>query len=136
MAVLAIPRRWSPSGPTLPVSHSRNYWTSNSRNGSMPLMRSMPSQLLSTRNFAKGLSLPIPKIDRGKKLNDLLDIISLTKTYRAINSLVRFVQPILDWIALVTGFKVSLFAGGPEPARQGRLSLIRYVLALFLFCAR
>ena len=38
----------------------------------------------------------------------------------------KFVAPFLDMLGEATGLKVSLFAGGPEPADGGRLNLIRY----------
>ncbi len=63
---------------------------------------------------------------------------SLTKTViflltnismcRVINGLGKFVEPLLELIADHTGWKVSFIAGGPEPARGGRLNTIRYVL--------
>lgn len=36
-------------------------------------------------------------------------------------------EPMLDLIAEATGWKVSLIAGGPEPALGGRLNTMRYV---------
>ena len=44
---------------------------------------------------------------------------------RAIEAIARFVQPVLEGIFLRTGWPVSLFAGGPEPADGGRLNLVR-----------
>ncbi|KAF9054758.1 hypothetical protein BJ165DRAFT_1523240 [Panaeolus papilionaceus] len=43
---------------------------------------------------------------------------------RCIESLIRFVQPILDGICSATGWKATLIAGGPEPACAGGLSII------------
>jgi len=47
---------------------------------------------------------------------------------RCIEGLVGFAQPILDLICQATGWKVTMIAGGPEPAHEGRLNVIRYVL--------
>lgn len=44
---------------------------------------------------------------------------------RVIECLPRFVQPILDLLADHSGWKVSLIAGGPEPADGGRLHMMR-----------
>ena len=46
---------------------------------------------------------------------------------RCIQGLVRVAQPFLDLICKATGWKATLIAGGPEPAHQGRLNIIRYV---------
>ncbi|KAF8882628.1 hypothetical protein CPB84DRAFT_1851182 [Gymnopilus junonius] len=43
---------------------------------------------------------------------------------RAILGLVQFAQPLLDLICEATGWKVSLIAGGPEPANKGHLNVI------------
>ncbi|KAH9478970.1 hypothetical protein JR316_0009433 [Psilocybe cubensis] len=44
---------------------------------------------------------------------------------RSIQSLPQILQPILDAICAATGWKATLIAGGPEPARGGHLSVIR-----------
>ena len=44
---------------------------------------------------------------------------------RVLEGLTKLVQPILDLLAEHTGWKMSLFAGGPEPADAGRLNMIR-----------
>ena len=46
---------------------------------------------------------------------------------RCIQALVRVAQPFLDLICKATGWKATLIAGGPEPAHEGRLNIIRYV---------
>ena len=51
----------------------------------------------------------------------------LNFTRRAIDNLTDFVQPVLDGICAATGWKATLIAGGPEPAHQGRLNVIRYL---------
>ncbi|KAH9481956.1 hypothetical protein JR316_0006486 [Psilocybe cubensis] len=43
---------------------------------------------------------------------------------RAINSLVKVMEPILDIASETTGWKLMLVAGGPEPAKGGDLSVI------------
>ncbi|KAF9053244.1 hypothetical protein BJ165DRAFT_1523956 [Panaeolus papilionaceus] len=43
---------------------------------------------------------------------------------RCIESLTRFIQPILDGICSATGWKATLIAGGPEPTRGGTLSVL------------
>ncbi|KDR72153.1 hypothetical protein GALMADRAFT_143468 [Galerina marginata CBS 339.88] len=43
---------------------------------------------------------------------------------RCIEGLVGFAQPFLDLICQATGWKVTLIAGGPEPAHEGRLNVI------------
>ncbi|PPR05634.1 hypothetical protein CVT24_002862 [Panaeolus cyanescens] len=43
---------------------------------------------------------------------------------RAIESLIGFVEPILDGICKATGWKATLIAGGPEPARNGALKML------------
>jgi hypothetical protein len=48
---------------------------------------------------------------------------SVFKT-RCIQGLVKFVQPILDQLSDHLGWKVSLVAGGPEPADGGRLNIV------------
>lgn len=48
---------------------------------------------------------------------------------RVINSIGKFVEPILDLIAEHTGWKLSVIAGGPEPAKGGRLNMIRYFIS-------
>jgi hypothetical protein len=55
-------------------------------------------------------------------------VTTLIATYRCIQGLVRFAQPILDLISEATGWKTTLLAGGPEPAHGGRLNVIRYIL--------
>ena len=45
---------------------------------------------------------------------------------RCIQGLIRVAQPFLDMICKATGWKASLIAGGPEPAHDGRLNVIRY----------
>jgi len=52
----------------------------------------------------------------------------ITHINRCIEAMPRFVAPFLDMLGEATGLKVSLFAGGPEPANGGRLNLIRYDL--------
>lgn len=52
--------------------------------------------------------------------------------FRIIECLPQFMEPILDLVAEHTGWKISLIAGGPEPADGGRLGMIRYVF-LYLF---
>jgi len=52
--------------------------------------------------------------------------LNLSPDHRCIQNLTKFVQPILDGICAVTGWKVSLIAGGPEPSQGGRLNMIRY----------
>jgi len=47
---------------------------------------------------------------------------------RCIQSLVRFIQPILDLVNEATGWPVTLMTGGPEPVHGGRLNIIRYKL--------
>jgi len=47
--------------------------------------------------------------------------------FSCIQGLSKFAQNICDLIAEATGMKVTLLAGGPEPAQQGRLQMIRYV---------
>ncbi|KAF9522285.1 hypothetical protein CPB83DRAFT_899762 [Crepidotus variabilis] len=43
---------------------------------------------------------------------------------QCIQALATFVQPILDGIATYTGWKVTILAGGPEPAHKGRLTML------------
>ncbi|KAF9522828.1 hypothetical protein CPB83DRAFT_840208 [Crepidotus variabilis] len=43
---------------------------------------------------------------------------------KILNRLPAFAQPILDLIADYTGWKVTLIAGGPEPADKGRLNVV------------
>ncbi|KJA12734.1 hypothetical protein HYPSUDRAFT_210178 [Hypholoma sublateritium FD-334 SS-4] len=43
---------------------------------------------------------------------------------RVIESLGQIMQPILDLVADHTGWKVSMIAGGPEPADGGRLNVV------------
>lgn len=45
---------------------------------------------------------------------------------RIIECFPQFVEPILDLLAEHTGWKISLIAGGPEPADGGRLGMLRY----------
>ncbi|KAF8157506.1 hypothetical protein BJ912DRAFT_866974 [Pholiota molesta] len=47
---------------------------------------------------------------------------------RCIQGLVRFTQPILDSICAATGWKATLIVGGPEPAEDGRLNILRQVI--------
>ena len=42
-------------------------------------------------------------------------------------------QPILDLISEYSGWKLTLLAGGPEPADAGRLNMVRYVFALMCY---
>lgn len=49
-------------------------------------------------------------------------------SFRIIESLSSFAEPILDLIAEHTGWKVTLLAGGPEPADGGRLNIMRSVV--------
>ncbi|KAF9471309.1 hypothetical protein BDN70DRAFT_939042 [Pholiota conissans] len=61
------------------------------------------------------------------KYEDALDSPPSTKPedrQRVINALPRFAQPILDLISDYTGWKVTLIAGGPEPADNGRLNMV------------
>ena len=48
-------------------------------------------------------------------------------SFRCIQGLTKFVQPILDGICAATGWKATFIAGGPEPAHGGRLNVLRYV---------
>ena len=57
----------------------------------------------------------------------------ISSTFRCIQNLTRFVQPILDGICAATGWKVSLIAGGPEPSQGGRLNVIRFVRSPFIY---
>ncbi|KJA15176.1 hypothetical protein HYPSUDRAFT_149496, partial [Hypholoma sublateritium FD-334 SS-4] len=43
---------------------------------------------------------------------------------KVINCLPKFIEPLLDLIADHTGWKLSVIAGGPEPADGGRLNVI------------
>ncbi|KAF9472824.1 hypothetical protein BDN70DRAFT_775212, partial [Pholiota conissans] len=45
---------------------------------------------------------------------------------QVLNNLPSFVQPILDLVAAHTGWKVTLLAGGPEPADKGRLNMMSF----------
>ncbi|KAF8173489.1 hypothetical protein BJ912DRAFT_859330 [Pholiota molesta] len=47
---------------------------------------------------------------------------------RCIQGLVHFTQPILDSICAATGWKATLIVGGPEPAEDGRLNILRQVI--------
>ena len=47
-----------------------------------------------------------------------------------INCLPKFILPLLDLIADHTGWKVSIIAGGPQPADGGRLNMIGYIVFL------
>ena len=49
-------------------------------------------------------------------------------SYRCIQGLTKFIQPILDGVCAAIGWKVTFIAGGPEPAHGGRLNVLRYVL--------
>ncbi|PPR04157.1 hypothetical protein CVT26_003937 [Gymnopilus dilepis] len=46
----------------------------------------------------------------------------------AIQGLVRVSKPFLDFVCKATGWKATLIAGGPEPAQDGKLNVIRRVL--------
>lgn len=52
---------------------------------------------------------------------------------RCIEGLIRLGQPIIEAMAEATGMNLALYAGGPEPANGGRLSIIRCVDMLRLF---
>ncbi|KAF9044029.1 hypothetical protein BJ165DRAFT_1528604 [Panaeolus papilionaceus] len=43
---------------------------------------------------------------------------------KCIEALIRVIQPLLDAIVEATGWRVSLIAGGPEPSKNGQMSLI------------
>ncbi|KAJ3494286.1 hypothetical protein NLJ89_g10841 [Agrocybe chaxingu] len=43
---------------------------------------------------------------------------------RCIQGLIKFIEPILDIVCEATGWKASFFAGGPEPAFEGRLNMV------------
>ena len=66
--------------------------------------------------------------DRQKYVSISFYLHILIPAYRCILGLVRFVQPILDLICEATGWKASFTAGGPEPAHDGKLNIIRYHL--------
>jgi len=66
------------------------------------------------------------KIDSSKSFPASSSYITL-KHSRCILSLPKFAQSILDLICEATGLKGSIYLGGPEPARGGRLQLFRYV---------
>jgi hypothetical protein len=42
-------------------------------------------------------------------------------------------QPILDGVCAATGWKATFIAGGPEPADDGRINILRYVVFLRIF---
>ena len=67
------------------------------------------------------------KIGKGNVIGLYLAFIWLITIYRCIQGLVRFAQPILDLISEATSWKTTLLAGGPEPAHEGRLNVIRYL---------
>ncbi|KAF9470937.1 hypothetical protein BDN70DRAFT_939316 [Pholiota conissans] len=46
---------------------------------------------------------------------------------RCIQGLVRFMQPILDMVTDCTGWTATFMAGGPEPAQDGQLNILRHV---------
>lgn len=54
-------------------------------------------------------------------------------TSRCIEGLIRLGQPIIEAMAEATGMNIALYAGGPEPANGGRLSIIRYVSISSIF---
>ena len=51
-----------------------------------------------------------------------------SSSFRVISHIPSFAQPILDLIAEYSGWKVTLIAGGPEPADAGRLNMCRQVI--------
>ncbi|KJA13066.1 hypothetical protein HYPSUDRAFT_209854 [Hypholoma sublateritium FD-334 SS-4] len=62
-----------------------------------------------------------------KRISDLLTLPASNEPedrQKVISHIPSFAQPILDLIAEYSGWKVSLFAGGPEPADGGRLNTI------------
>ena len=59
---------------------------------------------------------------------DVVIILMFAASFRrVIECFPKFVEPILDLIADYTGWKVSLIAGGPQPAAGGRLNMLRCV---------
>lgn len=65
--------------------------------------------------------------DRQRYVQSISYIPEIDLGSRCIQGLVRVAQPFLDMICKATGWKASLIAGGPEPAHEGRLNIIRYV---------
>ena len=64
--------------------------------------------------------------DRQRCVHSILSIPETDLGNRCIQGLVRVAQPFLDMVCKATGWKASLIAGGPEPAHEGRLNIIRY----------
>ena len=64
--------------------------------------------------------------DRQRCVHSISCIPEIDLGSRCIQGLVRVAQPFLDMVCKATGWKASLIAGGPEPAHEGRLNIIRY----------
>ena len=46
--------------------------------------------------------------------------------YSAIKRLGHFATPILEGISQILGMHATLIVGGPEPARDGQINVLRY----------
>lgn len=57
---------------------------------------------------------------------------NVSASQRCIQGLVQFIQPILDLVRDSTGWTASFIAGGPEPAHEGRLNVIRWAQSSLL----
>ena len=58
-------------------------------------------------------------------------IVLISGVGRCIEALPCFVTPFLDLLCDATGLKASLLIGGPEPAADGRLNIIRCECSAF-----
>ena len=103
-------------------------WKSRSDGGNKPRKNMRPSSKYGRRPplaSCRENSLT----DNSKSLSfQSYQILTIQSCGRCIQSLVRFMQPILDLTSQATGWPLTLITGGPEPAHGGRLNVIRYKL--------
>lgn len=51
---------------------------------------------------------------------------------RAIDALAITLGPLIRHLSESLGMHVSVFLGGPEPARRGQINMIRYVFGIYI----
>lgn len=103
-----------------------NYQVTNGVNGQRKLKMNIKPRYKTSREDSRLGLQQLQKIGKGDLAFSLLWLFLISAVASSvIQSLASFVEPILDLIADHTGWKVTLVAGGPEPADAGRLNMIR-----------
>lgn len=126
-----LARRWQPSVTRSHASASKSYRKKNRLTGGIKRKPKVKQQSKNGRTGSKLLLPHLPSTDKCKCSNIFI-CICIQNQVRALDNLASFAGPILAGMSATLGMHVSLLVGGPEPRKQGKITVVRYV---FLHCS-